>query len=125
MNWLEHTEFVNEHDKDDNEIENQSLRRIYYILACHSITDIEFKNLGNTSSVIKSNINRGEKSCFENCVEWSQIKIDSLLRKSEDDKNEVLEKENKKSTDTQHVSCNSLLYRILRTNNAKSRDLIL
>ena len=38
VNWLEHADFVKEYDKDDNEIENQTLRRIYYVLSCHAIT---------------------------------------------------------------------------------------
>ena len=43
--WLEKTEFVQEHDRDDNDIENQILKRIYYVLACHHIKEGKFETI--------------------------------------------------------------------------------
>lgn len=40
--WLEKTDFLREFDRDDNDIENKTLRRIYYIMACHTMTEVKF-----------------------------------------------------------------------------------
>ena len=48
---LDQTEFAKEFDKDDNEIENQTLRRIYYILARHRISKRKLMDLNEQSEM--------------------------------------------------------------------------
>ena len=43
VKWLQQADFVQEFDKDDNQIENQTLRRIYFVMARHTITDKAFE----------------------------------------------------------------------------------
>ena len=68
LKYLERTDFVKEFDNDDNEIENQTLRRIYYILARHRITKsalTPFNTEGN-----QNNEETEDKSHFETCMNW-------------------------------------------------------
>ena len=118
VEWLERTDFVHEHDKDDNEIENQVLRRIYYVMACHHIKKGRFNKFAASyaNSYAKKTPEEAEK---QGCLAWCSEKLKSFFEEKDE---EAAEEE---IYDKQTIGCNSLLYRILRSNNTKSRDLIL
>lgn len=118
VEWLERTDFVHEHDKDDNEIENQVLRRIYYVMACHHIKQGRLSAFAASyaNSHARRNTDEDEKP---GCLAWCSEKLKSFFEEKDE---EAAEEE---IYDKQTIGCNSLLYRILRSNNTKSRDLIL
>ena len=96
------SEFKKEQDDDDTQLENQTLRRLYFILSNHQKYQPKqiMLNLDNSSKVKKSE--NKEKGFWETLKQKGVGSAFQKLKSSPDES----------GLETCKVNCNSLLYKI-------------
>ena len=99
--WLDNEDFPKDFDEEYNELENSTLRRIYFVLAKQNCN----KPLQKPLEVNKLDPQSLHKSIYNSNVS----KLDEV--QDEDDK-------------ATKYACNSILYRIMHSDNPRCRDLI-